>query len=1044
MDCFIASASETGSLDDIAQTVQETGKGTNIRTRAGVRAGTKGVKGNGVEEKTKKSPYKSFKDQLRKRVLGQVKTKIARTQILQKCTETENIEKEREWFTKRFPKVDWPLMKALCEKKKEDFHSSIEKKWSDMRISRALMSANPDQSETGRPNLSFPLSHEVSDFGSMPKLTEEEQQKAKQRWAECLSKVPLDKLSPEQLKTQFLEGKALRQASTKDLQEMRKATWELNKESQDRYRKHIDEMPLMGYMQTGDPSNEGDMDQAFSKYMGHLNDLLEKVEAEDVDMALLLRFEPLVEGLLKDNEGYCLVAEGSRLKSERDDSLKKWGLVTAGVVAAVPCFMTAGAVCLGLGALVGAIGYREAKGEVKESLERFLTGREFETMASLAEKDSAAFWELALLPTAAWGTTAGTALTIKNLFKKGVSVGKQSSSPSGTSALTRSSARSGNVAPSITTGIESYEDTLGRLATSSLGTDSLAPQQIKALEDYYNVVRGEMGPDGTFARAGNYTLGQRRKIIRYLESQGFSREQVRTLIEDGVVEINRSMVRADTRRVIQKLREGRPVFGTTDTSISSGVNPFKITELLEETDHGLLVAVERLDFQSGQLLKEKKFITDKFSPFRSFIDTRMTDNMRVLAKTDRGFIIEVKGVDGTNSGVFVSFEEAIKNGLLPKKPTAKDYRELEDVLNNYISGKQDQTGQFIAALDNSLIKPNNQVRLDNPESEAIFSAISSTRKKISSDELNLPSPIKMEDELAKQGYKAGYTAGLDQVNEWAAVRRRLQELNVNPRTTHIEYFADQIPDHIAHIRRGLEDNYQPIRSIYGSKLEQLEQLKELEEEAAEAISKQRVTYQWWLEFNEKLSIVMSGLHPSSVTVKEFTGLSYFPLKGIVPTVRGGDIGIMAFNRAGYEGVYPVGLTDKQIAKADGSDLHAVYYLHHDTNHARFAGNRLFSAGYSAGHKLFHGRLLKNMEKLPPEKRKKVEAVYFLMTHENVSTDISFSGWVPEKTRNDVIAKIENNVSGVFKFPDDPAQKKQKIEDLADTFMEVYNRAQQHL
>ncbi|MDE0120032.1 MAG: hypothetical protein OXM55_08515 [Bdellovibrionales bacterium] len=44
------------------------------------------------------------------------------------------------------------------------------------------------------------------------------------------------------------------------------------------------------------------MDEAFSKYMGHLDDLLEKVEDKDVDMALLLKFEPLVEGLLKDEE----------------------------------------------------------------------------------------------------------------------------------------------------------------------------------------------------------------------------------------------------------------------------------------------------------------------------------------------------------------------------------------------------------------------------------------------------------------------------------------------------------------------------------------------------------------------------------------------------------------------------------------------------------------------------------------------------------------------------------------------------------------------
>ena len=50
---------------------------------------------------------------------------------------------------------------------------------------------------------------------------------------------------------------------------------------------------------------------------------------------------------------------------------------------------------------------------------------------SLSEKESAAFWELVLLPTAAFGTTAGTAQTIKQLLKKGASAGKQASAKAG-------------------------------------------------------------------------------------------------------------------------------------------------------------------------------------------------------------------------------------------------------------------------------------------------------------------------------------------------------------------------------------------------------------------------------------------------------------------------------------------------------------------------------------------------------------------------------------------------------------------------------------
>ena len=93
------------------------------------------------------------------------------------------------------------------------------------------------------------------------------------------------------------------------------------------------------------------MDQAFSKYKGHLDDLLEKVEDESVDMALLLSFGPLVEGLLADNEGYCLAAEGARLKAERDNSLKDMGISGCGSSGSGALFYDSGGGVFGTGSL---------------------------------------------------------------------------------------------------------------------------------------------------------------------------------------------------------------------------------------------------------------------------------------------------------------------------------------------------------------------------------------------------------------------------------------------------------------------------------------------------------------------------------------------------------------------------------------------------------------------------------------------------------------------------------------------------------------------
>lgn len=627
-----------------------------------------------------------------------------------------------------------------------------------------------------------------------------------------------------------------------------------------------------------------------------------------------------------------------------------------------------------------------------------------------------------------------------------------------------------------TTGLESHRQLLVRLAQLNLGIESLTPEQVRALETYYDVVRGEERTDGTFARVENYTFSQRRRIVRYLR-EVFSPKQVSTLIETGVVEIERLYSsKINSRRVVQRIKDGKPIFIATLND--SRMNPpMKISKLLEETDHGLLVEVEEFS-TAGILYKKKVFFTDinfnSNSSARHFHDReRSARSMtEILEKTDSGFVISL-GKD--RNAVFLSFEKAIENGLLPKNPTTQDYLDLENLLNKYMDANkgysklssteqrdQKKLDKLLKNIFNSTRPQDSSytsVQLENPEFEAVFSAASSTRRKVSSDELNLPSSTNREAQLAKQGYKVSYTAGLDQMNEWAAVRRRLQELKANPQATHIEYFADQIPVHIAHIRKGLEDNYSSKHESRGSKLEQLDRLKTLEEEAQEAIKNEKVTYAWWLEFNTKLTDVMAGKgleENSYIYMTSNRGsdpLSFFPLKLIVPTTKGEDIGIIAFNRAASEGVYPVGVINKNTGVADQSKFEPTDFLRHDLDHSETTGNQSFR-GYSAGHRLFHKRLLKNIENLSPEERKKAEAIYFIMTHEtngfNLSSPIgnmyqntSQDYREPKKMRDFIVKRIKVNFTSIFKLPKDPAEKAKKLEDLADTFMEVYNRAQQH-
>ena len=106
-----------------------------------------------------------------------------------------------------------------------------------------------------------------------------------------------------------------------------------------------------------------------------------------------------------------------------------------------------------------------------------------------------------------------------------------------------------------------------------------------------------MGKDGRPARAGHYTIGQTRKIIRFLENH-FSREQVKTLIEDGVVEINRVMPVINTRKVLNELRKGREVFVST---VGGDYFRSRVSKVLEETKHGVLMELEHVNSNSGEL-----------------------------------------------------------------------------------------------------------------------------------------------------------------------------------------------------------------------------------------------------------------------------------------------------------------------------------------------------------------------------------------------------------------------------------------------------------
>ena len=473
-------------------------------------------------------------------------------------------------------------MKAVCQKDKKALSDSIREGWQDMRINMALTSANPDQIVTGKPNLSFPLKHEVSNFGSLSKLTEQEQKQAKKAWATHLKKTSLTRLEPSQFEEAFLKGDGQslgKNLSTKDLRDLRKATYDLQQESQNRYREILEQMPLLAYLKTGDPNNAKDMDQAFSKITNELKDSLKKIKDEDVDMGALLAFKPLVEGLLQESKGgYCLIVERARENAEKKDSLKKTGLLALGVLSAVPCFMggPVGAVaCLGAGLGAGLTGYAVAQGQTKDSLGRFLTGKEYERIADLAQRDKEQFWELMLLPTAGFGITAGAIKGAKELAKRAGGTKRGSAEFSGDSfrkPLAESSLEEprhtaylsdtqvkkmeGITEPSkksTKTGVPSEVERLVqdrhqllseilKKRTHRVTKESIykkweteySAQKISALKRAYETV--PLGIENRDPGMRNYTPTQLENLKKIFEEEGLSKDDMQQLIADRLIE----------------------------------------------------------------------------------------------------------------------------------------------------------------------------------------------------------------------------------------------------------------------------------------------------------------------------------------------------------------------------------------------------------------------------------------------------------------------------------------------------------------------------
>lgn len=279
-------------------------------------------------------------------------------------------------------------------------------------------------------------------------------------------------------------------------------------------------------------------------------------------------------------------------------------------------------------------------------------------------------------------------------------------------------------------------------------------------------------------------------------------------------------------------------------------------------------------------------------------------------------------------------------------------------------------------------------------------------------ELKIPQRIREERTLKEQGFNSEYIRGIDEMNEMIAVAQRLRELEVNPYTTHIDYFANKIKERIRFMKDGAVDFRQRRR---------LELLRGYGETA---IKEQSVTYEKWIQFNGLLAAALSG-GVIKVGASLESIIRQFPGIILLPTTKG-IVGFITISEGIEADIYILGLSNKQENKYDGVFGDSLNLFNHDLFHIRKildAKNRTDYAFYEKMRKV-----REQIKNLSPEKRKQMEFIYWFLVYEKPETLPSYPLMIKSHLLDEMPSLyIRDGREGVEEVPK-----------MVDDFMEVYS------
>ena len=300
----------------------------------------------------------------------------------------------------------------------------------------------------------------------------------------------------------------------------------------------------------------------------------------------------------------------------------------------------------------------------------------------------------------------------------------------------------------------------------------------------------------------------------------------------------------------------------------------------------------------------------------------------------------------------------------------------------------------------------------------------------------------------------------DKIDRLIFIGKQLRNFpGINPYKTHIADFADYITSHVEFIRQGILSSGKDI----DSKIKILDTFKH---EAETKRDNKELTYQYWLFWNMRLSILVSSIPPSwdwktwegtlshknrvkldsdklntfsRHSVKAF--LEQFPRFVILPVI--GPLGYKDFNKAFPHGVFPIELQNKDTIQ--DSELMSPHYSYdHDMNHHSLSIYR--RSDVQMGEHPWGKRYLSVTETLPDKIREMAEIAFFIFFHEvgtmigsKVSRENFFENNVNDSRQELIHHRLRNRKNDLGMILPKDIQSEKEIEKYFKQAIDVFNR-----